>query len=139
MVVNSRPAQALHPEFGARVDDAMTRLQLKNEEVGIALGMKKGEMVRRYRAGLAMPKGKKMELLAMLLGTTPAELQWGTPKTPGVKTVPLVEVSPDEQVFIETYRQLPEVARKVLRARAAELLESFAPRSKSNPYGKGNQ
>jgi transcriptional regulator with XRE-family HTH domain len=134
------PREILYPEFAARLDELIRRYGLKNDEIAKAIGLTKGEMVRRYREGWDMPRKDKMKRLAALLGTTPAQLQWGgAPTVPGVANVPILGVSPEEQMLIESYRRMSPAARKMLRARAAELLEEFSPPSQSNPFGKGTQ
>lgn len=127
-----------YPEFGRRVEAAMVRNGLNNEDVAAAIGKDKGEMVRRYREGKALPRDENVvRKMATLFSMTPGELHYGDPKVPGVITVPVANVSPDEQILLEAYRNLPKGAKKVLRVRATELLEELAPPSASNPNGKG--
>jgi hypothetical protein len=128
-----------YPAFGRRVDAAMVKNGLNNEDVAAVIGKPKGEMVRRYREGKAIPNRDEtiMRKMATLFSMTPGELHYGDPKVPGVVTLPVANVSPDEQILLEAYRNLPKGAKKVLRVRATELLEELAPASPANPNGKG--
>jgi len=86
-----------------------------------------------------MPRGKKLEKLAALIGISPAELQYGKverSRVPGVNSLPAIDLTPDEQVLLAAYRQLPEYGKEALRVHATRLLEEFAPRSAVNPFGK---
>lgn len=97
-------------------------------------------MVRRYRGGLAKPETDDvMRKLAKLFNTTPGELHYGDPKVPGVVTVPVADVTPDEQILLEAYRHLPRGGQKALRMRATELVEEFAPASTATPFSKGKR
>jgi hypothetical protein len=97
-------------------------------------------MVRRYRNGQARPDDDDvMRKLAVLFRTTPGELRFGDPKVPGVITVPVAEVTPDEQMILEAYRRLPKAGKKAIRVRVAELAEELAPASEAIPYGKGKR
>lgn len=60
-------------------------------------------------------------------------------RTPGLATVQVAEVTPEEQTLLVAYRQLPAFAREALRLRAVELLEEFGKPSARNPYGKTTQ
>lgn len=70
-----------YPDFAARVQAAMTRRGM--EVQGIVDFFKKTgetityEMVRRYTLGQAMPRHRKMEILAAALGLPPSALQFG--------------------------------------------------------------
>jgi transcriptional regulator with XRE-family HTH domain len=133
------PLPVLHPEFGKRVETYMQKFDYSNEEVAELIGKERGEMVRRYRAGQALPETETMRKLAKAFHTTPGELHYGDPKVPGVVTVPVADVTPDEQVILEAYRRLPRGAKKALRVRATELAEEFAPASSAVPFGKGRR
>jgi hypothetical protein len=127
-----------YPEFGRRVNGYMVKGGFNNEEVAQAIGFERGEMVRRYREGKAMADDDDvMRKMAILFRTTPGELRYGDPKVPGIVTVPVAEVTPDEQVLIEAYRHLPKGGKKALRVRATELLEELAPASAAVPFGNG--
>ena len=106
-----------------------------------ALGVKY-EMARRYVEGKAMPRQQKMKKLAALIGVPAAELHYGKKldprRTPGLATVPVSNVTPEEQILLETYRRLPPAAQGALRVRASELLEEFGRKSEVNPFGKGS-
>jgi len=99
------------------------------------------EQARRYMEGKAMPRPDKMKRLAALIGVSAAELQYGAKidarRTPGLVTIPVAEVTADEQALLVAYRQLPPFAREALRMRASELIEEFAKPSAVNPFGKG--
>jgi transcriptional regulator with XRE-family HTH domain len=101
------------------------------------------EQARRYVKGEAMPRPAKMKKLAVLIGVPAAELQYGAKidprRTPGLATIPMAEVTADEQALLVSYRQLPPFARESLRIRVAELLEEFGKASHVNPFGKGTQ
>lgn len=130
------PYAAFGRLLSARLNDlGMTN----NAEVGRVIGDKNGEMVRRYKEGIAMPRPARLKRLAVLVGLSPAELQHpGATNgrvTPGLLDGALAELSVDEQQLVEAYRQLPDIARKALRARAVELQEAFARRSTKNPFG----
>lgn len=88
-----------------------------------------------------MPRPPHLKKLALLLGLHPSELQHGriteTNAAPGLLASHMVELSPDESQLLDQYRQLPEFAAKMLRARAVELVEGFAKRSEKNPFGEG--
>jgi transcriptional regulator with XRE-family HTH domain len=131
-----------HAEFGTRLAQAMARAGLSVPDVAKSCGVTP-EQARRYSMGAAMPRPDKMKKLAALVGMTPAELQYGTVSTSnaatGLLSPQVTSVSGDELLLLETYRQLPEFARKALRARAAELLENFGAATSKNPYGKGTQ
>lgn len=130
----------LHPEFGRRVEGYMSKFDFSNEEVAEAIGKERGEMVRRYREGKALPRDETvMKKLATLFHTTPGELHYGDPKVPGVVTVPVANVTPDEQVLLEAYRTLPRSGKKALRVRATELAEELSPPSKTMPFGNGKK
>jgi transcriptional regulator with XRE-family HTH domain len=128
--------------FGMRLADAMERAGISGPDVAKALGVSP-EMPRRYRMGLAMPRPDKMKKLAALVGMTPSELQYGTISTanaaPGLLSPQVTSVSSDELQLLECYRQLPDYARRALRARATELVENFAKASPKNPFGEGTQ
>lgn len=99
------------------------------------------EQARRYMIGRTMPRPDKMKKLAALIGVPAAELQYGAKidprRTPGLVTIPVAEVTADEQALLVAYRQLPAFAREALRIRLAELVEEFAKPSPVNPFGKG--
>lgn len=118
----------------------MLKLGVNNSEVGRLMGMPNGEMVRRYAGGYAMPRKAKLTKLAKLLGIPEAELVFGQAgegrSTSDDLTKPL---TPEERMLLDTYAQLPDTARKILRARAVELLEAFGQPSNRNPFGKGTQ
>lgn len=128
--------------FGTRLADAMDRAGISGPDVAKALGVTP-EMTRRYRMGLAMPRPEKMKKLAALVGMTPSELQYGTVSpsnaAPGLLSPQVVSVSSDELLLLESYRQMPDYARRALRARAAELTENFSKATPNNPFGKGTQ
>lgn len=137
------PAKPLHPEFGKMVSGLMDQLGVSVPEVAKKIGVTP-EMVRRYRLGVAMPgkaKGRdKMQRLAALLGVDPADLYAaGSSRsdTRGALPGAVIVEDPDELQLIEAYRGLDETTRKILRARAAQLLEQFGRATKKNPYGKG--
>lgn len=141
MVAKRKPLIVLYPEFGNRLESRLHRngIKLTNKEVAGLTGAKE-EMVRRYRKGLARPDDDDVERkLAALVGMTQAELRWGTPTVPGVKTVPVAQLAPEEQTLVESYRSMPPGAQKMLRIRAAELLEQFGEPSKENPWGKASK
>ena len=132
--------KTLYPEFGKRVDGYIVKFGFSNQEVAEAIDQKRGEMVRRYRGGEARPDDDEtMRKLAKLFHTSPGELRYGDPKVPGIVTVPVAEVTPDEQVILEAYRHLPRAAKKALRVRATELAEEFAAPSKATPFGKARK
>lgn len=101
------------------------------------------EMARRYMEGAAMPRPAKMKKLAALIGVSPAELQYGTKidtrRTPGLETIPVQEVTADEQRLLAMYRDMAPFAKEALRIRAAELLEEFGKATVKNPFGKHHQ
>lgn len=95
------------------------------------------ETVRLWRNGSRMPHDRKMRLLARLVGVPEAVLRYGNPP----EALPLANGTTtvrddDERTLLEAYRQLPDWAKRSLRARAGELLENFAPKNSLNPYGK---
>jgi len=129
-----------YPEFGRRVDTYMVKMSLTNEDVAEIIGKERGEMVRRYREGKAIPRDEEtMRKMATLFRTSAGELHYGDPLVPGVITVPVANVSPDEQIMIEAYRKLPRAAQKAVRARVTELLEEFAPAGEGAPFSRGKR
>jgi hypothetical protein len=86
-----------------------------------------------------MPRDKRLERLARLIGVPIAELRFGTKAGKGARMLlPLARLAADEETMLDEYRQLPDYARKMVRARIMELLEEFGPASEKNPYGKGS-
>lgn len=113
--------------------------ELTNEEVAAAIGFEKGEMVRRYRGGLAMPRKDKLAKLADLMGLSPAQLQFPDERKEQTLAGMLgdaVDVSPDEQNLLKAYRKMSGTARKALRAHAVRLLEQHGAKDADNPFGK---
>lgn len=135
-----RPAAPLprHPEF-ARSMQAWKARGGRTRMVTEALKVTP-EQARRYMNGEAMPRPNKMKKLAALIGISPAELQYGAKidarRTPGLVTVPVQEVTADEQRLLVMYRDMAPFAKEALRIRAAELLEEFGKATAKNPFGK---
>ena len=70
--------EVLYPEFGARVREAMKKHHVTKQDVMRVLDDKKGEMSRRYIAGMAKPRHDKMLKLARLLKmASAAALEYG--------------------------------------------------------------
>lgn len=131
------PLVVRYPDFGRQLRTDMKRLGLTIKDLKVATGSTY-EAARLWTEGKSMPRSTSRERLAKLLGKTVSQLMFpeeGPP--PGVTLIPLTDVTPDEQRLIDMYRRMPEPARKVLRVRAAELLEAFGKPSKANPYGRG--
>lgn len=128
-----------HVDFGRRVAAGLDESGLTWAEQAKMIGCTQ-EMLRRYRGGFDMPRDKNMKKLADLIGVSPAELRYGKmPSVPGVIAMKAIDLSPDEQKLLQVYRDMTPEARKALRARASQLLESFGAPSASNPWGKGSQ
>jgi transcriptional regulator with XRE-family HTH domain len=123
-----------YPDFAARLREAAKLAGLSQADVQNATGWQK-ETVRLYFKGSRMPDDERMRILAKLLGRDLAHLRFGA----NDKTVqPPAEVihDDDEMSLLAAYRRLPPFGKKALRARAAELLENFAPPDPGNPFGK---
>jgi transcriptional regulator with XRE-family HTH domain len=110
------------PEFGDRVTRLLRGAGLTNPDAAGVIGVTP-EMVRRYAEGYAMPRPDTLAKLAKLLGVSPGELQWGMPQEEARDIAK--PLSADERALLELYGQLPEAAKKALRARATELWEAF--------------
>lgn len=129
--------QPKYVEFGRRVSIGLDESGLTWAEQAKMIGCTQ-EMLRRYRGGFDMPRDKNMKKLADLIGTTPSELRYGKgPTVPGVIAMQAFDLSPDEQKLLQAYRDLSPEGRKVLRARAVQLLQSFGAPSARNPWGEG--
>jgi len=132
--------KVLHPDFGKRLALAMQRArpEVHVADIAKACGVTH-EAARRWTLGVAMPRPPHLKKLALLLGLHPSELQHGrineTNAAPGLLAAHMVELTPDESQLVDQYRQLPDFAAKMLRSRAAELVEGFAKRSNRNPFG----
>lgn len=124
----------LYPEFGQLVDAWATRLGYSNAKIGKEIGVG-GEMVRRYRDGTMMPRDEPLKRLAKLMGVNAVELRYPSEKRGKKKGE--APPTPDELDLVREYRQLPDVAKKVVRMRVVELLEEFGKPGKENPFGKG--
>jgi transcriptional regulator with XRE-family HTH domain len=120
--------------FAARFVEAMERAAITPavivKEVGVDY-----ETVRLWRKGERVPNDERMKVLAKLLGRSASHLRYGEDDS-ATPPPDLVVKDDDERMLLETYRHLPEWGKRSLRARAAELLENFAPASPENPYGK---
>jgi transcriptional regulator with XRE-family HTH domain len=135
------PKAALpHAAFGRLVDQWMRRAGMSNEELGRALGYENGEMVRRYRGGLAMPRSDKLKKLANLMNVDVSLLLYGEKSHErtlvGMMGEAGLDLTADEQHLIKAYRKLPIVARKAVRAHAVRLLEEHGLKDADNPFGK---
>lgn len=132
----------LYPEFARILSARLDKLKISNNEAGLAVGLKTGEMIRRYRGGWDMPRLARLKKLAKLVGLTPAELQHPgstAPALPGLLEEGFAQLTADEQSLLDCYRQLPGFGRKIVRARAVELLEEFGKPTPKNPLGRGTQ
>lgn len=99
-------------------------------------------MVARYERGQNMPRPKKLDKLAALIGVSPSALRGEDvvrSGVPGVAMMQLVDVTPDEQVLLEAYRKLPPHGRESLRVHATQLLRKFASPTTTYPFGKHDQ
>jgi transcriptional regulator with XRE-family HTH domain len=139
-MVENENAETPYPEFGRIVTEALDALGESDAEIGKTLGVTR-EMVRRYRAGKAMPRdGKTMDKLAALIGVPPEKLRY--PKAKGDARMsdpdepPPMVLTAEERALIEAHRDLPPPAQKSLRLRAVELQEKFGKKSAKNPWGQ---
>lgn len=68
-----------HPEFAQRLQRAGKSKDVAVKDIAQLPGIKY-EMARRYWSGLAKPRGRKLVLIAELVGLHPADLEYGTTK-----------------------------------------------------------
>lgn len=127
-----------HPDFAERLNAAIEAAAIPAKVIVDTLDVDR-ETVRLWRRGWRMPSKDKMDILAKLLGRSAAHLRYGEEggqsSMPGVLTV----TDEDERLLLETYRQLPPWGKTSVRARAAELLENFAPKGPGNPFSKAKE
>lgn len=73
-----------YPEFGQRVRERAKAksITIRDIERGLKVTY---EMARRYYNGIAKPRGKRMETLALLLGSPVAWLEYGAPASSSAK------------------------------------------------------
>jgi len=127
-------AKVKYPAFAARLRAAAEKAGLQQKDMVEALGVNK-ETLRLYFKGERMPDDERMKIIAMLIGRSAAHLRFGEKDTAAQPPREVV-TDEDEMTLLASYRRLPTYGKKALRARAAELLENFAPPDRDNPYGK---
>jgi transcriptional regulator with XRE-family HTH domain len=130
----SDPNRVKYPDFAARLAAAVEKAKLTSADIKDALGVD-DETVRLWLRGKRMPDDERLRILAKLVGRSPAHLRFGE-KDDAVRPPAEVITDEDEMSLVVTYRRLPPYAKKALRARAAELVENFAPPDPGNPFGK---
>ncbi len=128
------PNRVKYPEFASRLRAAAKAAGLGQADVVTATGWQK-ETVRLYFKGARMPEDDRLRVLAKLLGRDIAHLRFGE-KDGAIRPPAEVISDEDEMTLLASYRRLPPYGKKALRARAAELLENFAPADPGNPFGK---
>lgn len=95
-------------------------------------------MARRYEEGWTMPRHQKLKSLAVLIGISPQELQFGKldPSLhPGIVST-TAELTPDEFTLLAAYRKLPPHGKESLRVHVRRLMEEFVGADEDNPYGR---
>ena len=113
-----------HPEFGARVREAMREKNIKRPELARRLGHNNPEMIRRYELGAAVPRGENLRRLAESLGVSTDYLLYGQAPPVHDTTLELLEqaLTAVEQYTKQHGVNLP--ARAQLRA-ALEIAEEM--------------
>jgi len=132
-----KSGNAVDLHFRAKLLLGMRTANQTVTDVATALGVSR-ETVRLWRAG-NVPKERNLKLLATLIGVKPEDLRYSAKPARLTMVVPTAAENDDEAALLVTYRNLPSYAQKAVRARAVELLETFAPPSTANPNGKGRK
>lgn len=98
--------KVLYPEFGARVREAMKKHHVSKQDVMRVLEDKKGEMSRRYIAGMAKPRHDKMLKLARLLKmSSAAALEYGD-FAAATSALPSADLSVDALEIAKAFEKL---------------------------------
>lgn len=99
---------------GQRIRSRRKQLKLSQDSLGAAAGIS-GSSISLWENGNTFPTGKNLHSLAHALQCSPTWILFGDEdKTPG-EPVPIEEkfnLSDDEKVLVELYRQLPKSAQE---------------------------
>lgn len=125
-------------EFGRALCAAMNANGTKSADVAQELQVS-AESVRLWRAGISMPRDKRLKTLAAMVGVDPAVLRYGAAVTrQGLPALAGEHVTDDDEIaLLHAYRGLRSSwARRALRARALQLLQEFGEPGVENPFGR---
>lgn len=98
-------------EIGRKIRSLRLQRKLTQEELALKVGYTSRSSINKIEKGLVDLPQSKIAEIADALGTTPTYLMgWDDPVIPAVEKT---ELTPNEQLLLDLFRQIPEEQQRV--------------------------